>query len=184
MSGEISYRHTQVNTLMFVLTVLSASTAVAGVMLRGEGDDLGGYLLIGLVAVWVLLIFGRLVIEIHDDALHWRFGFLPWPRWSLPLAEIRAMSPTQTTLAKGSGIRGGKRDRLYNVTLGGPALPGKVIGPAFAADEVPDVVEAVIGTYLRERRAGERFVHTARRLGPQPFRHAADAVRRATAAAA
>ena len=45
------------------------------------------------------------------------------------------------------------------------------------------VIEALIGTYLRERRAGERFIHTAQRLGPLPFRHAADAVRRATAAA-
>jgi len=68
-------------------------------------------------------------------------------------------------------------------TLGGPAMPGKVIGPSFAADEVPDVIEALIGTYLRERRAGERFIHTAQRLGPLPFRHAANAVRRATAAA-
>ena len=66
-------------------------------------------------------------------------------------------------------------------TLSGPALAGKVIGPSFAADEVPDAIEAVIGTYLRERQAGERFIHTARRLGPLPFRHAADAVRRSTA---
>jgi sulfite reductase (NADPH) hemoprotein beta-component len=69
-------------------------------------------------------------------------------------------------------------------TLSGSAQPGKVIGPAFAADEVPDVVEAVIGIYLRERRPGERFVHTARRLGALPFRHATDAVRGTTAAAA
>jgi len=66
-------------------------------------------------------------------------------------------------------------------TLSGPALAGKVIGPSFAADEVPDAVEAVIGTYLRERREGEHFIHTPRRLGPLPFRHAADAVRRSTA---
>jgi sulfite reductase (NADPH) hemoprotein beta-component len=68
-------------------------------------------------------------------------------------------------------------------TLSGPALAGKVIGPSFAADEVPDAVEAVIATYLRERQAGERFIDTARRLGPLPFRHAADAVRRSTAVA-
>ncbi len=67
-------------------------------------------------------------------------------------------------------------------TLSGPALAGKVIGPSFAADEVPDVIEAVISTYLRERQAGERFIHTSRRLGPLPFRQAADAVRRSTAA--
>jgi sulfite reductase (NADPH) hemoprotein beta-component len=67
-------------------------------------------------------------------------------------------------------------------TLSGAATPGKVIGPAFAADELPDAVEAVIETYLRERRGGERFIDTERRLGPLPFRAAADAVRRSTAA--
>ena len=69
-------------------------------------------------------------------------------------------------------------------TLSGAAVAGKVIGPSFAADEVPDVVEAVIATYLGERRPGERFIDAARRLGPLPFRHAANAVRRSTALAA
>jgi len=66
-------------------------------------------------------------------------------------------------------------------TLSGSAVAGKVIGPSFAAEEVPDVIEAVVGTYLRERERGERFIETARRLGTLPFRHAADAVRRTTA---
>jgi sulfite reductase (NADPH) hemoprotein beta-component len=69
-------------------------------------------------------------------------------------------------------------------TLSGAATPGKVIGPSFAAEEVPDVIEALIETYTRERQSGERFVDTSRRLGPAPFRAAADAVRRATAGAA
>jgi sulfite reductase (NADPH) hemoprotein beta-component len=68
-------------------------------------------------------------------------------------------------------------------TLSGSAVAGKVIGPSFAADEVPDVIEAVVATYLQQRQAGERFIDTARRLGPLPFRHAADAVRRTTSAA-
>ena len=67
-------------------------------------------------------------------------------------------------------------------TLSGKSVVGKVIGPSFAADEVPDVVEAVIGVYLRERQSGERFIDSARRLGALPFRHAADAVRRSNAA--
>jgi sulfite reductase (NADPH) hemoprotein beta-component len=89
------------------------------------------------------------------------------------------------------GILGVDKDgtEWYQVTIGGAdgstlsgaAVPGKVIGPSFAADEVPDVVEAVIGTYLRERRGRERFIETARRLGPLPYRHAADAVRRSAA---
>jgi sulfite reductase (NADPH) hemoprotein beta-component len=69
-------------------------------------------------------------------------------------------------------------------TLSGAATPGKVIGPSFAADEVPDVIEALIDVYRRERKPGEHFVDTARRLGTPPFRAAADAVRRSTAAVA
>ncbi|CAZ89734.1 Sulfite reductase [Thiomonas arsenitoxydans] len=65
--------------------------------------------------------------------------------------------------------------------LGGAALPGKIIGPSFAAEEVPDVVEALIALYLRQRQPGELFVAFARRVGAQPFKAAADAVRRATA---
>jgi len=69
-------------------------------------------------------------------------------------------------------------------TISGAATPGKVIGPSFAADEVPDVIEALVDTFRRERQAGERFIDTARRLGTPPFRAAADAVRRSTAAVA
>jgi len=68
-------------------------------------------------------------------------------------------------------------------TLSGPAVAGKVIGPAFAADEVPDAIEAVIDTYRQRRHRGERFIDTARRIGALPFRAASDAVRRSTAAA-
>ena len=62
------------------------------------------------------------------------------------------------------GILGVDKDgsEWYQVTLGGSdgstrggaAVPGKVIGPSFAADEVPDVLEAVLDLYRRERRAG------------------------------
>ena len=57
-----------------------------------------------------------------------------------------------------------------------------MIGPSFAADEVPDVIEAVIDTYRAERAgAGERFITTVRRVGLEPFKIAANSVRRATA---
>jgi sulfite reductase (NADPH) hemoprotein beta-component len=92
------------------------------------------------------------------------------------------------------GILGVDKDgsEWYQVTLGGsdgstpsgPTTPGKVIGPSFAADEVPDVLEAIVNTYLRERAAGERFVNAVRRLGLAPFRAAADEARRSTARAA
>ncbi len=69
-------------------------------------------------------------------------------------------------------------------TLSGAAVPGKVIGPSFAADEVADAVEAVIETYRRERAANERFIDTVRRLGIETFKAPANAVRRSTAQAA
>ena len=68
-------------------------------------------------------------------------------------------------------------------TAGGASVPGKVIGPSFAADEVADAIEAVVTTYRRERLDGERFIDSVRRLGTAPFRAATDAVRQATAVA-
>ena len=93
------------------------------------------------------------------------------------------------------GILGVDKDgsEWYQVTLGGldgsalsghASQPGKVIGPSFAADEVPDVIEAVIDTYRHQRSAGERFVDTFKRVGIDPFKTAANAQRRSTAQAA
>ncbi len=56
-----------------------------------------------------------------------------------------------------------------------------MIGPSFTADEVPDVIEAVIDTYRGQRAASERFIDTVRRVGLEPFKQAANAVRRSTA---
>ena len=67
-------------------------------------------------------------------------------------------------------------------TLSGDSVAGKVIGPSFAAEEVPDVIEAVIDTYRAERQAGERFIQTVRRIGLPAFKAAADAQRHLTAA--
>jgi sulfite reductase (NADPH) hemoprotein beta-component len=89
------------------------------------------------------------------------------------------------------GILGVDKDgqEWYQVTLGGSdgtrlsgaATPGKVIGPSFAADEMPDVVEALLATYRRERQHGETFTATVRRTGLDPFKAAANAVRTHTA---
>jgi sulfite reductase (NADPH) hemoprotein beta-component len=65
-------------------------------------------------------------------------------------------------------------------TLSGASTPGKVIGPSFASDEVADVVEALVDAYRAQRRPEERFIDAVRRLGAEPFKAAADAVRRST----
>ena len=89
------------------------------------------------------------------------------------------------------GILGVDKDgtEWYQVTLGGSdgsnhaptSVAGKVIGPSFAADEVSDVIEAVIETYKGQRAANEKFIDTVKRIGIEPFKTAANAVRRSTA---
>jgi sulfite reductase (NADPH) hemoprotein beta-component len=89
------------------------------------------------------------------------------------------------------GILGVDKDgqEWYQVTLGGSdgtrlsgeAVPGKVIGPSFAAAEVADVVEALLDTYREHRNECETFINTYKRVGAEPFKTAANAVRVATA---
>lgn len=89
------------------------------------------------------------------------------------------------------GILGVDKDgqEWYQVTLGGSdgtrlsgeAVPGKVIGPSFAADEMVDVIEALIDTFRTQRQPAETFVNTVKRVGIEPFKTAANAVRVATA---
>ena len=67
-------------------------------------------------------------------------------------------------------------------TLSGEPVPGKVVGPSFGADEVPDVIEAVLDTYRRERQSGETFIDTFRRVGMDAYKQAANSVRHAVAA--
>ena len=91
------------------------------------------------------------------------------------------------------GILGVDKDgkEWYQVSLGGSdgstisgaSVPGKVIGPSFASDEVADVVESVIDTYLAQRSPAELFIDTVKRVGLEPFKRSANAVRRSTAAA-
>jgi sulfite reductase (NADPH) hemoprotein beta-component len=65
-------------------------------------------------------------------------------------------------------------------TLSGPSVPGKVVGPSFAAEEVPDVIEALITTYRGQRSGAERFIDTLHRVGLDPFKSAANGARSAT----
>lgn len=92
------------------------------------------------------------------------------------------------------GILGVDKDgqEWYQITLGGSdgsrisgtAQPGKVIGPSFAAAEVPEAIEAILDTYIQLRQAQELFIDTLRRTGLEPFRLATQAVRHITARSA
>ena len=69
---------------------------------------------------------------------------------------------------------------FYQVTLGGVVGPdpertaiGGVIGKAFAAEQIPDIVAAILDTYVLLRDPEERFIDTVTRVGVGPFKNAA-----------
>jgi sulfite reductase (NADPH) hemoprotein beta-component len=74
------------------------------------------------------------------------------------------------------GILGVDKDNeeWYQVSIGGKqgndASLGKVIGRAFAADEMPEVIQKLIEVYINTRTQEERFIDTVRRLGLEPFK--------------
>jgi len=64
-------------------------------------------------------------------------------------------------------------EEWYQITIGGAQQGriGKIIGPSFARDDIPDVVERLIETYLEKRDSeAERFVDVVHRLGIEPFK--------------
>ena len=77
------------------------------------------------------------------------------------------------------GVLGVDKDgeEWYQITLGGEqgndAAIGKVIGPSFYADEIPDVITNVINTYITQRTDDESFIDAYRRIGVTPFKEAA-----------
>ncbi len=79
------------------------------------------------------------------------------------------------------GILGVDKDgeEWYQISVGGAdgsragrgrSAIGKVIGPSFKADDMPDVVSRLVDIYLQQREAQERFIDTVGRLGIAPFK--------------
>lgn len=62
----------------------------------------------------------------------------------------------------------------YQISIGGRqgshARLGDVIGPSFAAEEVPGVIRKLIDTFVEHRHEDEVFVDTVLRIGVEPFK--------------
>ncbi len=66
-------------------------------------------------------------------------------------------------------------EEFYQLMLGGSAdddaALGKIVGPAFATNEIVDAVDKVLRTYIERREsADERFIDYVRRAGLAPFK--------------
>ena len=67
-----------------------------------------------------------------------------------------------------------KGAEFYQVSLGGSqskdAAIGKILGPSFSQEAVPDVVENLLGTFVSLREGEETFLQTYNRVGIEPFK--------------
>ncbi len=67
-----------------------------------------------------------------------------------------------------------KGQEFYQVSLGGnsgrEAKLAQILGPSFAQDEMPDVIDKIINVYVEQRSDEESFLDTFRRIGVDPFK--------------
>ena len=67
-----------------------------------------------------------------------------------------------------------KGEEFYQISLGGSskneASLAKVLGPAFAEEEIPFVIRKIIAVYKDNRIDGEKFLGTYQRIGLEPFK--------------
>lgn len=67
-----------------------------------------------------------------------------------------------------------KGQEFYQVSLGGSqakdASLGKILGPSFKQEDMPDVMEKILNTYVDLRGEEETFLDTYRRVGIDPFK--------------
>ena len=67
-----------------------------------------------------------------------------------------------------------KGEEWYQISIGGrqgnDTRLGSILGPSFAAVDVPRVVEQLVDVYLEQRANGERFIDVVDRIGVDPFK--------------
>lgn len=67
-----------------------------------------------------------------------------------------------------------KGQEFYQISLGGnqdkDASLGKILGPSFSQDDIPDVIALILDTYVNLRTEEESFLDTYRRVGIDPFK--------------
>jgi hypothetical protein len=122
MSSHTVYRHTQPYVMLWVVLLLSCGAGAAISWSAGGPGALQGVAFIVLSLVLGLLLLGRLVISVDNEAVRWHFGFMGWPGWHTPLKDILGTEVAKANVYFGSGIKGSMKHRQYNVVSGGPAL--------------------------------------------------------------
>lgn len=122
MSTHASYRHSQLFTMLWLVLLLTALVISLLSLNQRDGGAFAALAFTWGVCAVALAGLGRMTIELRGEALHWSFGYLGWPRWHLALGEIAQIDSGRASAWRGAGIKGLGKDRLFNVSMGGPAL--------------------------------------------------------------
>ena len=69
-----------------------------------------------------------------------------------------------------------KGEEFFQVSVGGrqgnSAKIGTILGPSFSASDIPEVIQKLLDTYLKNRQPEELFIETCDRIGVAPFKEA------------
>ena len=69
-----------------------------------------------------------------------------------------------------------KGAEYYQVSIGGSgyedAALAQILGPSFAQSDIPDVIQKLVAVYREQRKPGEQFNDTFRRIGIEPYKAA------------
>lgn len=110
-----AYQRSQPLWLLWV--VLPGTAALTWWLAGAVQADPQAQLAVAAVAAIELLVLaglGRFVVQVDHQTLRWHFGYLGWPSWQLPLADIRSVEQARSSWVEGWGIRRTKEGMLYN----------------------------------------------------------------------
>ena len=113
------YRRAQFYRALWWIVPLSTAAGLLPIVLaqpHGRGTPLLALAVVVVSGVSTLLMLGRLVVQLDERELAWRYGFLGWPRWRVALEDIAAVEKHRLS-GIGSGIRATRDGRSY--TAGG-----------------------------------------------------------------
>ena len=109
-SDELVWRESQ--PMWALLVLMPLLTLLLLVVLPSDRRDV--LLLPAAILAVVMLVLGRLEVELRRDSLRWYYGWLGWPRWRVALEDIVAVEPARSTWREGWGIRFTREGMLYN----------------------------------------------------------------------
>jgi|CXWL01.1.fsa_nt_gi hypothetical protein len=112
-----SYSHSQGLAGLWIVILSAVGLGVASAVATAQPDEVGWLvLLFAALPPALMLVFGRLHIQLDGRTLEWQFGYLGLLRWRTEIAHIVAVEVTRTTWADGWGIGHGREGWLYNAS--------------------------------------------------------------------